>query len=140
MIPRISVSAFIVVLLFAWSAWASESDKEAAALAAAYGWLDQVDEGNYAASWKTAATYFRKVVPQEQWVRTIEGVRMPLGQLRSRTIQNKTYTTTLPGAPDGEYVVIQFNSSFANKKAAMETVTPMRDKDGIWRVSGYYIR
>lgn len=27
-----------------------------------------------------------------------------------------------------------------NKKSAIETVTPMMDKDGKWRVSGYYIK
>lgn len=48
--------------------------------------------------------------------------------------------TSLPGAPDGKYVVIQYDTSFENKKAAVETVTPMLDKDGKWRVSGYYIK
>ncbi len=42
--------------------------------------------------------------------------------------------------PDGEYVVVQLETSFANKKAAVETVTPMLEKDGRWRVSGYFIR
>lgn len=48
--------------------------------------------------------------------------------------------TQLPGAPDGEYAVIQFETSFANKKSAIETVTPMKDPDGKWRVSGYFIK
>jgi hypothetical protein len=47
---------------------------------------------------------------------------------------------SLPGAPDGEYVVIQFKTAFENKKFAIETVTPMLDGDGKWRVSGYFIR
>jgi hypothetical protein len=55
-------------------------------------------------------------------------------------VQTKTYKTSLPGAPDGEYVIIQFETSFENKKIAIETVTPMMDKDGNWRVSGYYIK
>jgi hypothetical protein len=55
-------------------------------------------------------------------------------------LKSRTYSTTLPGAPDGEYVVIQYQTSFANKKASVETVTPMREKDGRWRVSGYFIR
>src|SRR6187402_2269643 len=29
---------------------------------------------------------------------------------------------------------------FANKASAVETVTPMRDKDGSWKVSGYYVK
>jgi hypothetical protein len=46
----------------------------------------------------------------------------------------------LPGAPDGEYVVIQFETSFENKKSAIETVTPMIEINGGWRVSGYFIK
>ncbi|HWN92533.1 MAG TPA: DUF4019 domain-containing protein, partial [Verrucomicrobiae bacterium] len=47
---------------------------------------------------------------------------------------------TLPGAPDGEYVVIQYETAFENKASAVETITPMLDKDGSWRISGYYIK
>jgi hypothetical protein len=36
-------------------------------------------------------------------------------------------------------VVIQYDTSFANKKSAVETVTPLLDSDGQWRVSGYFI-
>ena len=50
------------------------------------------------------------------------------------------YAESLPGAPDGEYVVILFKTSFEGKAEAVETVTPMRDADGEWRVAGYYIR
>ena len=64
----------------------------------------------------------------------------PLGKLISRKFKSATYATSLPGAPDGHYVVIQFNTSFENKKSGIETVTPMMDKDGMWRVSGYYIK
>ena len=48
--------------------------------------------------------------------------------------------TSMPGAPDGEYVVIQYSTNFQNKKSAIETVTPMKNKGGEWRVSGYYIK
>jgi hypothetical protein len=44
------------------------------------------------------------------------------------------------GAPDGEYVVIQYDTKFDNKAAAVETVTVARGKDGVWRVAGYYIK
>jgi len=67
-------------------------------------------------------------------------VRKPLGKVLSRKVINSTYTTLLPGAPDGQYVVIQFETSFENKHNAVETVTPMLEPNGQWRVSGYYIR
>ena len=63
-----------------------------------------------------------------------------MGKLISREVKSAVYESSLPGVPDGEYVVIQFETSFENKKSAIETVTPMLEKDGKWRVSGYYIK
>ena len=66
--------------------------------------------------------------------------RRPLGKMIKRKLKNKQYMTSLPGAPDGEYVVIQFDTAFENKKEAIETITPLLDTDGKWRVSGYFIK
>jgi hypothetical protein len=99
-----------------------------------------VDEGLYLESWREGATYFRKAVSQEQWTQSMVAFRKPLGKTLSRKITSAKHTTTLPGAPDGEYVVIQYQTSFENKLSAIETVTPMLDKNGDWRVSGYYIK
>jgi len=63
-----------------------------------------------------------------------------LGALKSRTLRSAALKSALPGAPDGQYVVIQFDSSFEHKASAVETVTAMLDTDGQWHVSGYYIR
>lgn len=135
------VSLVAIGLIFAGiTCIAAEPEKEKAAVAAAENWLLLVDAGNYADSWKEAAEYFRNAVKQEQWEQTAQAVRQPLGKLLSRAVKSTTYQTALPGAPDGEYVVIQFDSSFENKKVSIETVTPMMDEDGKWRVSGYFIK
>ncbi len=102
--------------------------------------MAKIDQGKYRESWEAAAEYFKNAVTQEQWVQSLQAVRKPLGHLIVRKVKNTTYTTSLPGAPDGEYVIIQFETSFEHKKTAIETVTPMMDPDGKWRVSGYYIR
>ncbi len=81
-----------------------------------------------------------RTLTKEKWEQALEGVRPPLGKVLSRKVKSKQYATSLPGAPDGEYVVIQFETSFANKSTATETVTPMKDEDGKWRVSGYFVR
>ena len=67
-------------------------------------------------------------------------MREPLGKCTSRKVLDSTYSTSLPGVPDGEYVVIQFEAGYEHKATAIETVTPMLDGDGTWRVSGYYIK
>ena len=103
-------------------------------------WLKLVDHGDYKQSWMTASTIFKNAVTEAQWARQVGSVRKPLGALVSRKLKSAQYATSLPGAPNGKYVVIQYDSVFQNKSAAVETVTPMLDKDGQWRVSGYFIR
>ena len=117
-----------------------ETSKEQVAVSAAEKWLALIDAGQHAESWKSAAEYFRTAVKQEQWEQALNAVRPPLGKLISRKLKSKTFKASLPGAPDGEYVILEFESSFENKKAAVETVTPMKDKDGQWRVAGYFIK
>jgi hypothetical protein len=116
-----------------------KSANEKAADAAAQKWLALVDGGNYGESWKEAASAFRKAVTAEQWSAALSASRGSYGKLLSRTLKSAEYRTSLPGAPDGEYVVLQYDSSFEHKKSAVETVTPMKD-GGAWRVSGYFIK
>jgi len=140
MIRRIICLFTIGFVLLSVTVLAGDSEKEAAAISAAEKWLAVVDSAQYAKSWKEAAVLFRNAIKPERWEQSMQAVRKPLGKLLSRKVLNKAYKSSLPGAPDGEYVVIQFETSFENKKAAVETVTSMLDKDGIWRVSGYYIK
>ncbi len=139
---RSFVAALMIATLvpLARAAATGEAAKKKAAVAAAEAWVKLVDHGRYGASWKEAATYFKGAVTREQWEQMLNGARAPLGKVGSRRVTSATFTTHAPGAPDGQYVVVQFDTSFAHKKSAVETVTPMLDKDGKWRVSGYFIR
>ena len=103
-------------------------------------WLALTDSGKFAESWDEASQLFKSAITRQQWTSTVKGVREPLGKVLSRKFKTATYTRTLPGVPDGDYVVVQFETSFEHKASATETVTPMLEKDGKWRVSGYYIR
>ncbi len=140
MTKRIVSAVAILALLLPGFVLADTAEKESVAIASAEFWLRLVDEGRYADSWKEASQYFKAAVNQDQWKGAMESARRPLGTTVSRTLKSSHYATSLPGAPDGEYVIIQYSTEFENKKAAIETVTPMLDKDGKWRISGYYIR
>jgi len=140
MARHIVIGIAIGIVLIAGLSTAADPGKEKAAVMAAQKWVSLVDAGKYAESWKEAAGYFKAAVSQEKWEQALQSVRKPLGKIISRKVKTKTYQTTLPGAPDGEYVFIQFETSFQNKEFAIETVTPMMDKDGQWRVSGYFIK
>ena len=140
MIRKVACLIGLGLIFSAAVAVAGISEKEAVAVSTAEKWLGLMDEGKYAESWKEAADLFRNAIKQEQWEQTSQAVRKPLGKVLSRKFKEKTYKTSLPGAPDGEYVVIQFETSFEHKEFAVETVTPMLDKDGKWRVAGYFIK
>ncbi len=118
----------------------AQQDAINAAIDSTHGWLKLVDDGAYGQSWEQSAGYFKKAVSREQFQKSFDALRRPLGKVVSRRVKSKRYTKQAPGAPDGQYVIIQFETSFENKKSAIETVTPMLDEDGQWRVSGYYIK
>ena len=67
-------------------------------------------------------------------------VRRPLGAVIERRLRSRQHATSLPGAPDGAYVVILYDTVFENKRAAVETITPMLEPDRARRVAGYFIR
>jgi hypothetical protein len=130
---------FLIIICFiSTQSIAGEAEKEA--LKAAEEWLILIDNNDYSASWDNAAALFKQAITKEQWEESFKAIRPAMGDIISRNLKSAKYTDSLPGAPDGEYVVIQFSSRFTNKKSAIETVTPMKDPDGKWRVSGYYIR
>ena len=137
---RLFAAAAATLILIGLATSADDSDAVAQAQVAARSWLALTDSAKYGQSWEEAASLFKGAVTKADWEKAVKGVRSPLGALKVRKVKSTTFTRTLPGAPDGEYVVIQFETQFENKAAAIETVTPMHDKDGAWRVSGYYIK
>jgi hypothetical protein len=127
-------------MLMTTFAFAQDDKKITDAKAAAGRWLELTDQGNYATSWDQGAAPFRAAVTRAGWEDALQAVRAPLGAVRTRTPNSAVFTRSLPGAPEGEYVVIQYVTEFEHKPNAVETVTPMREKDGSWKVSGYFIK
>ena len=130
----------LAAAITALSAWADEEVDTAPAMNAAQGWLVNVDTGRYAQSWEEASAFFRESILKVQWQTAVDAARAPLGPVVARKLRSATYTHALPGAPAGDYVVIQFDTRFENRPLSVETVTPMREKDGSWKVAGYFIR
>lgn len=134
------LSALLAGCLSAHAAHAASTPDTQAADTAARSWLALIDANDYAASWQQAATLFKASISQQQWLDALHSARTPLGKLQARTLQSAMPAHTLPGAPPGDYVVIQYRARFDNRADAIETVTPQREADGSWRVSGYFIK
>lgn len=118
---------------------AETTAKVEAAKAATEPWLALIDEGNLSESYAEAAQAIKNAVTAEQWEQQISATMTPLGKLNARELMSATYSSSMPGAPDGDYVTIQYQSSFENKAEATETVIPQLEEDGQWRVAGYFI-
>ncbi len=114
--------------------------KQEAAKQSAQSWLALVDAANYGQSWQEAATFFKSKVSKAGWEQALQQARAPLGSAGSRTLLGALYQTDLPNAPKGEYVILQYKTEFAGRGPVIETITPMLDKDGKWRVSGYFVK
>ncbi|HXY25829.1 MAG TPA: DUF4019 domain-containing protein [Candidatus Acidoferrum sp.] len=134
------VIAFVVGFGVYQATAPAQQKPEELAQKSAEAWLALVDAGKYGDSWDEAAAAFKSALTKDQWVDALKKVRTPLGALQSRKLKSATYAKNPPGAPAGEYVIIQFDTSFENKTSAAETITPTLEKDGKWRVSGYYIK
>jgi len=132
------------LLIFQTKSWVGTTTNitsaEKVAELSAQRWLMSIDGGNYAESWNETSSFFRSVVTEPSWANSMNTFRQPLGGLVARKIKSAQPMTELPGAPDGQYVVMQFETSFANKKSAIETVTFMLEKDGQWKSAGYFIK
>lgn len=121
--------------------YVTESGKrEKLATDSALKWLNMVDDGKLEESWKAASEIFRESLPQSQWVTMAGSVRNPLGKKVSRRFYRSLYTKSLPGAPSGEYMIIEFDTVFENNTKAIERITSKLDKDGVWRISGYFVK
>lgn len=127
------------LLLVTGASLADNAEAISLAENAATGWLHLADQGEYEETWTQASSLFKAAISLEDWTRAVAAARSPLGGLISRKLNSAEFHRELPGAPDGAYVVMTFDSVFENKARAVETITVMKD-DGAWRVSGYFIR
>lgn len=135
---RLKHLALVVVLLapFASSAVADDvTDAHAAALT----WLGTIDAGTYATAYQNSSPTLRSLVTESDWVEGMNDFRQPLGSMLSRTLSVGTAQSSLEGMPDGNYVVLEFTTAFANKASAKETVVMKKTGFTTWKALSYFI-
>lgn len=130
----------LIILLIPAFIFSQNKKENKKAQIAATNWLVQIDKGEYLESWDNAAQYFQNQILQDRWSAALKASRGPLGNSTSRNINSSEFRSELPGAPDGNYYILTYNSSFENKASAIETITLTKGIDGKWRAVGYYIK
>lgn len=133
---RCLVGALLLALPLLCSA---QEKPEKAAEKSAEQWLALVDAGKYGESWDQASEFFKSAVTKDAWNQQVASARSQTGKFKSRTLKSAQYSESLPNAPAGKYVVIQYDSSFATGPW-IETTVMMQQKDGSWKTSGYFVK
>ena len=117
------------------------------ALNAAEKWLVPVDSRRYNDAWAMAAESFKAQVARDDFRNGIAKIRKDYGKLVKRSGEKMAFRGDAPVADQGDAplkvgaeVAILFESTFAGNKQAQEEINMVLEKDGIWRVAGYYIK
>jgi len=132
-----SLLAVLFALLIPVAALAADASTDATAAAKA--WLALVDQGNFAQSWTDSSALMKARKSQADWIKAVQPIHDQLGAVVSRQPAGVDLMKALPGAPDGDYAIVHFNTTFAKKAASKETVTMMMD-GGKWKCAGYFIQ
>ncbi|MXS82806.1 DUF4019 domain-containing protein [Nitrosomonas oligotropha] len=131
---------FIMVLLLLFctgTGYAQEDNILEKVESSARAWLKLVDSGDYKDSWENASPLFKGKTSEGAWIKSITAIRAPRGAMNARYIATAGATKSLSGFPDGEYIVLQFYTTFGEKGLALETITLAKAKDDTWQIADY---
>lgn len=136
----IRVAVVIACLVTAPHAGAQRASAVHKGQEAAVAWLDLLDSAQYGASWDQSAVQLQRAVPRAAWEAQVRAWRAPLGAVVARRLKLASYNETLPELAVGQTVVLEYETRFENRVSAVETVTPVKDARGSWKVGAYSIR
>jgi hypothetical protein len=125
------ISFVLAGLLASGGAFAQGAKEVSDARAATESFMKLMDEEEYSAAWKVSAESVRKEMPKMGWTMLISAVHLPLGTAKGHRYKS---ASVKPGAITFEYV-----GDYENNHQVQESITTVREKDGVWRVSGYNI-
>ena len=135
---RVCLPLIVVSVLLSCSS--AQDPNVKAATYAAQDWVALVDSGRYGESWDNASALFQQKISRGRWEGTMGGGRSAYGSVVSRQLKSATPDNNIPAVPGGKFVVIQFRTKFANSPTLLETITPMQEPNGQWRVAGYFVK
>lgn len=113
--------------------------KTDAAIFAATEFLQLVDAGRYADSWKISAAFLQEKVILKDWEEKLTKIRTTFGPLVQRDLEDVSFTAPAEELPEQEFILLEYSSKF-NLKQMNELVTVVQDTDNSWRVVGYFIQ
>ncbi|MDP1836281.1 MAG: DUF4019 domain-containing protein [Chlamydiales bacterium] len=119
-------------------------DPNAAIDRAAKAWLNLVDIGDYRQSWAAGSELIRCRWDACKWNNSLNRNRYCLGKVTSRELTCMQYTCKMKKMPEGQYVILTYNTCFECSGSRCERVILRCDRDcgcgSRWRVAYYSLR
>jgi hypothetical protein len=95
-------------------------------------WLVLLDDGDYGRGWQEAGAALKEHQNVAGWTAATKAAREPLGAMASRNLKSIELVRQ-------DQAVVRYDSVFARKATAVETVTLGLANDG-WSVTAYAIK
>jgi len=130
----------LVMFIFPIISEKPDSGKEQLARESAERFLALVDSGKYQECWEDASALLKSKIDKEAWVKNLADSRKRTGAIQGRTKSKAVYSTHAMDSPDGEYIVLTYESNFTNYQDLKETVTVTLDSDARWKIAGYFVQ
>ena len=96
-------------------------------------WLNLIDTERFVESWQQLGNKLKTKYSETTWPKALRPLLSQAGKIKKRTFRSVGYTDS-----QGETVIVEFESAFANATRARELVT-MSQEDGHWRIVSYSI-
>lgn len=139
-VRRVALLACAMALLMPIAAKAQDP-RAAEAQRAAREWLAVADKLDARATWSSAGRRFQQAMTVELWGAALKREREPRGAIEQRAVAATSFQASLPRvAGEGDFALVLFRTSFAQRGPGHEQVTLEREADGVWRVIGYLVR
>ncbi len=138
-IHAVLIVACIFMILYPLYSDKPDTEKIEQAQPVANAFLQKVDNGKFAESWQGSAALMKDKVTEKEWIEKLTKARELSGELVKRERKSATYATKVEDSPEGEYIMLIYNSSFKKADDVSEYVTVMLDGDQ-WKVAGYFMQ
>jgi hypothetical protein len=132
------VAALFMILIPLYNQ-SPDSEKVEQAKPAAVEFLGLIDGAKYAESWESSAGLMRDKVTRNEWIDKLNKARNLSGALVQRVQKSASYATEAKDSPEGEYIMLIYESDFQRAEDVSEYVTVMLEGDE-WKVAGYFMQ
>jgi hypothetical protein len=112
-------------------------EEQAEARASAEQVLSQLDRGDWRSAWESSSESLKTSANLSQFVAGVQSTRVAFGTPVSRAAKGFNFTTSIEGAPTGEYAIVFFNTGFSGAGQVEEQVV-LAQEGGRWRLAGYW--